>query len=33
MDQARTRFSAYLNRRYPKSSTPKHYFSDLDIFM
>jgi site-specific recombinase XerD len=33
MDQARTRFSAYLSRRYPKSSTPKHYLSDLDIFI
>jgi site-specific recombinase XerD len=32
MDQARSRFSAYLNRRHRHSSTPKHYLSDLAIF-
>ena len=33
MQQARTRFRAYLNRRHRQSSTGKHYLSDLDIFM
>jgi site-specific recombinase XerD len=33
MDQARLRFERYLNRRHRHSSTPKHYLSDLDIFM
>ncbi len=33
MQQARARFREYLNRRHRQSSTPKHYISDLDIFM
>jgi site-specific recombinase XerD len=32
LQQARTRFRDYLNRRHRQSSTPKHYLSDLDIF-
>ena len=33
MQQARTRFREYLNRRHRQSSTAKHYLSDLDIFI
>jgi integrase/recombinase XerC len=33
MDQARLRFEGYLKRRFGQSTTPKHYLSDLDIFM
>jgi site-specific recombinase XerD len=33
MQQTRARFREYLNRRHRQSSTPKHYLSDLDIFM
>ena len=33
MEQALARFEQYLNRRYNHSSTPKHYLSDLRIFI
>ena len=33
MIKAKERFSAYLHRRYSDRSTPKHYLSDLDVFM
>lgn len=32
-DMARELFSSYLHRRYGDRSTPKHYLSDLDIFL
>ena len=31
--KARAEFEAYLNRRYGDRSTPKHYLSDLAIFL
>ena len=31
MNQASARFEQYLNRRFPHSTTPKHYRSDLHI--
>lgn len=33
MNQAKQRFSAYLQRRYGDRSTPKHYLSDLKMFI
>ena len=33
MDQARVRFEQYLKRRFGRSSTLKHYISDLNIFI
>ena len=33
MEQACRRFEQYLKRRFGQSSTPKHYMSDLNIFM
>ena len=32
MNAAMTQFKQYLQRRYPGSSTTKHYMSDLNIF-
>ncbi len=33
MRQACARFEQYLKRRFGQSSTPKHYISDLNIFL
>ncbi len=33
MELALARFEQYLNRRFGQSSTPKHYLSDLRIFI
>ena len=33
MHQACARFEQYLKRRFGQSSTPKHYISDLRIFL
>lgn len=33
MERALARFEQYLNRRFGQSSTPKHYLSDLRIFI
>lgn len=33
MNQAKQRFAAYLERRYGDRSTPKHYLSDLKMFV
>ncbi len=33
MEQALARFEQYINRRFGQSSTPKHYLSDLRIFI
>jgi site-specific recombinase XerD len=33
MEQARKRFGKFLRRRYGDRSTPKHYLSDMDIFI
>jgi hypothetical protein len=33
MDQTKARFEQYLKRRFGQSSTPKHYLSDIHIFI